>query len=269
MIFFTKMQATGNDFVIIDLLKQKINYDLKIFSKFLCNRNISVGADGVIFLLSSNIVKYKMKIYNADGSEANMCGNGIRCLAKYIKQNYEDINELRIETKSGVKFIEINDEITVNMNKPIIDEKKIPIFISKESKENVLQIEGYEFYYISVGNPHVVCFVENVDDIDIEIYGKKIENYKYFPNRINVEFVQIINGNEIKIRVWERGVGETLSCGTGACASTYIGIKEKHLNNEVTVHLRGGILNVLVNENNEIFLKGNAEFCFEGKIENL
>ena len=269
MLFFSKMQATGNDFIVIDLNKNNFLYDLKVLSNYLCNRHLGIGADGVIFLSKSQIADFKMRIINSDGSEAEMCGNGIRCLGKYIYENHNiDTNIIKIETLAGIKEIEIlnkEDKIKVDMGKPIFDYEKIPVFYENYGIINIkIESDIYEFFPISMGNPHVVCFKDNIDIIDLKKIGNIIENYKYFPNKTNVEFVQIIDDKNIKLRVWERGVGETLSCGTGACSAAVISNIKKFTNNELNVETKGGKLKIIYNEN--VKLIGEAIKVFEGKI---
>lgn len=273
MFFFTKMQASGNDFIILNYIENKLEYSHKLLSEFMCNRHFGVGADGILIIEKSNIADFKMRIFNKDGSEAEMCGNGIRCFAKYVyEKNLIKKEKFEIETLAGIKKIELLvegntvNQIVVDMGRPEFDIEKIPVISLIDKKIEKLNIDNYEVYPISIGNPHVVCFVDNVEDIDIEYLGKKIENYKYFPNKTNVEFVHIENKNLIKVRVWERGVGETLSCGTGACAASVISSKYKSTDSELTVDLLGGKLKIKY-ENEEIKLIGSAEIIFEGKIE--
>lgn len=275
MINFTKMQGTGNDFIIINNVQRKITYDYDKLSEYLCNRHFGIGADGVIFVEESSIADYKMRIFNSDGSEAEMCGNGIRCFSKYLyKKELIKNPELSIETLAGVKNASLILEgnkvayVKVNMESPILEYKKIPVIEPENNKNNYLEIDDKKLYPISMGNPHCVCFVDNVNNINIEKEGAKIENYKYFPNKTNVEFVEIVNDKEIKLRVWERGVGETLSCGTGACAGAFISHKEKNMKNKLKVNLKGGNLDIEYNlKEDSIYLIGEAEEIFYGNIE--
>lgn len=273
MFFFTKMQATGNDFIILNYLEDKLEYSYKLLAEFMCNRHYGIGADGILIVEKSNIADFKMRIFNKDGSEAEMCGNGIRCFAKYVYENTLIHKEkFTIETLAGIKEIELKIEgntvfqIIVSMGKPEFNFSQIPVISLLEPNSEKIKIENYEVYPISIGNPHAVCFVDDVDKINIKEVGEKIENYKCFPNKTNVEFVQIINENQIKVRVWERGVGETLACGTGASAATVIANKYKSTNSDLTVNLLGGKLKVEYKEE-EIKLIGPAEIIFEGKIE--
>ncbi len=274
MINFTKMEGTGNDFILIDNMQESIKYDYKELSQYLCNRNFGVGADGVLFIEDSNIADFKMKIFNKDGSEAEMCGNGIRCFATYLYNTKKvQKTDVQIETKAGIKDIKLIIEgkkvssVIVNMGIPEFEYKKIPIYYTGEHTLGSIKIENIEVIPVSMGNPHAVCFLADIESVDIEKYGRLIENYKYFPNKTNVEFVQIIDDQNIKVRVWERGVGETLSCGTGACASAVVANQFKGLENRIRVRLKGGNLVIKYNENNKnIWLEGEAKEVFKGKI---
>jgi len=232
MILFSKMQATGNDFVVINCLNQYFNYNLGSLANFLCNRNFGIGADGVIYLFKSNTADFKMRIFNKDGSEAEMCGNGIRALGKFLyEKSITTKTEINIETLSGVKTVSLVVEnkavvtVKVDMGLPIFEANKIPAYLPRDEMSNKyhtvsieFENEEYKFDLVSMGNPHCVCFVSDLSKIDLGKIGPYIENYKYFPNKTNVEFAQIVDRNNIKVAVWERGVGKTISCGTGACA---------------------------------------------------
>lgn len=273
MFFFTKMQATGNDFIVLDYIENKLEYSYKLLAEFMCNRHFGIGADGILIVEKSNKADFKMRIFNKDGSEAEMCGNGIRCFAKYVyEKGLIHKSNFKIETLAGIKSINLNVEgntvvyITVNMGKPEFDFSKIPVINLQEQNKEKIYIEGYEFFPVSIGNPHVVCFTENINEINIEKVGRKIENYKFFPNKTNVEFVQIVSEKQIKVRVWERGVGETLACGTGASAASVISNKYKSTGSKLNVDLLGGKLEIEY-KNEEIKLTGPSEIVFEGKIE--
>lgn len=282
MIIFSKMQATGNDFIVIDCIKDYPKYNFNILSKYLCDRHFGIGADGTIFLFPSKIADVRMRIFNSDGSEAEMCGNGIRCLAKYCYDK-KIINKdmFKIETLGGIKEIKLYidsekiEKIEVNMGKALFKPNLIPVYLPKyDSKSDIQNIEIdyknriFNFIPVSVGNPHSVCFVNEFDDFNFEKVGEYVENYKYFPKKTNVEFVKIENSSKIKVKVWERGVGKTLGCGTGAIASCAVAIKKLYTESEVIVELDGGNLEV-VNKNDEFFLLGNAEYIFDGKIDKL
>ena len=269
MLFFSKMQATGNDFLLINYLDNKFQYSFKLLTQYLCDRHYGVGADGLLIIDKSEKANFMMRIFNQDGTEAEMCGNGIRCFAKYLyEKKMIDKDVFTIETKSGIKevYLEIEGDtvvsVEVDMGEPILDFEKIPVFFDNTNK---MEIEGLVVYPISMGNPHCVCIVDNLEKFDVKKYGSLIERYKYFPNKTNVEFVEIIDSQKIKLRVWERGVGETKSCGTGACASAVISNMYYSTDNEIFVELLGGNMKVRYN-NQRVFLKGNAEFIFEGNI---
>ena len=266
MFSFCKMQGTGNDFVVVNGIENKFEYSLPVLAKFLCDRHYGVGGDGMILLENSEIADFKMRIFNQDGTEALMCGNGIRCLAKYVfEKGLIERQEFEIETLSGIKKIKLELEnkkvmaVHIDMGKPKIDDLKY-----------IIEIDEIQFkvYPVSIGNPHAVCFVKDVDKINVAKIGNYIENYKYFPEKTNVEFVQIVDQENIKVRVWERGVGETNSCGTGACASSIVAIEQKYVKDCVKVSLRGGNLEVNYDKKSDrIELTGPAEIVFEGTIE--
>lgn len=275
MIEFIKMEATGNDYIYIDCFKNDIRKisELKQIVIKMCNRNFGIGSDGLILICPSEIADAKMVMYNIDGSEGNMCGNGIRCVAKYVYENIINKQNVIIETKSGLKQINLNIQngniidITVNMEKPVFNPDLIPVITEKKMLLNeMINISGNVYYItcLSMGNPHTVIFFEEIDNLDLDEIGKKIENNDIFPDRTNVEFVQIINKNKIKIRVWERGCGETLSCGTGACASVVAGILNGYLDsNEIEVNLKGGTL--YIKYENEVIMRGPANNVYYGK----
>lgn len=270
MLFFSKMEATGNDFIIIDETDNKFLYDVKLLSKYLCDRHMGIGADGVIFLYKSKRADFKMVIINQDGTEAEMCGNGIRCLAKFIYEKYlKNKKKFEIETLAGVKTVEIlsnGKEVKIDMGNPIFSYREIPVFYEDNKSINIeVGDDNYEFFPISMGNPHAICFRDEIEQIELEKVGKIVEKYRYFPNKTNVEFAQVIDKNNIKLRVWERGVGETLSCGTGATATAIIANKKNFTNNEVNVELKGGKLKVIYDEN--AYLIGEARNVFEGKLD--
>lgn len=282
MIKFTKMHGLGNDFICINY-DDVGKYNLKILSKFICDRHFGIGADGLILLTSSKIADCKMRIFNSDGTEAEMCGNGIRCLAKYIyEKNIIRKEKIKIETLAGIKNVEYHLEngkimsVSVNMGIPQIELNKLPVYVPRNYKyqENkcklLIKVPDRELigFFLSVGNPHTVIEMKDIKNCPIQKYGKIVENYKYFPQKTNVEFVEIIDENNIRVRVWERGVGETLACGTGAVASAFAMYKEKKVKNNINVELEGGILNIDINEKtNEVYMKGNAVNVFEGEID--
>ena len=278
MLNFTKMTGLGNDYIYInctDGLKLK---NIPEFTKKLSDRHMGVGADGLILIdKSSNPDSdFKMRIFNSDGSEAEMCGNGIRCVAKFIHDNnLSSKDKLAIETLAGIKKVKLIEEdgvcneAIVDMGEPIFQDTNIPYDVYEAfNKDLDLDVFGkrMRFTVVSMGNPHAVTFVEDVDKVDIEKYGPAIENNPIFPNRTNVEFVQIIDKNNIKIRVWERGVGETCACGTGACAATVASGLNGYTDENVTVALPGGKLIVEWGKDNHIYMQGPATKVFEGRI---
>lgn len=274
---FTKIHGLGNDYIYINDLEGKIN-DPNQLSKVLSDRHLGIGADGIILLLKSKVADFKMRIFNADGSEAEMCGNGIRGLAKYVYEHHlSKKTKLLIETNCGIKEINLNvknnkiSDITVDMGKYSLLNNDIPVVY--ESDINCINkgivIDNNIFYItaISVGNPHCVIFVDDLNKINVSYLGNLIENNPMFPHKTNVEFIQIIDKNNIIMKVWERGSGETLSCGTGATASVIAGVITKRLNNDCKVHMLHGILNIYVDTNeNKAYLTGPSEKVFDGSI---
>lgn len=279
MVTFTKMHGLGNDYICINCLENILAENkLPQIARYMCNRNFGIGADGLILVQESTIADIKMRIFNKDGSEAGMCGNGIRCFAKYVYDNrIIDKQTISIETKAGVKLIRLKvlngevQEAQVDMGRPIFDDIKnisvqnnyrIPISVN-------IKVDDTRFIgnYVSMGNPHLVIFVNNVENIDIEKYGPAIENMKCFPNKINVEFVQALGRNTLKIRTWERGVGETYACGTGSCASFCIAYYKGICSSYVKAILRGGELNLNYNkQNGHIIMSGIATKVYDGNI---
>lgn len=279
MVTFTKMHGLGNDYICINSLENILAENkLPQIARYMCNRNFGIGADGLILVQESTVADIKMRIFNKDGSEAEMCGNGIRCFAKYIYDNkIIDKQSISIETKAGVKGVRLKvlngevQEAQVDMGRPIFDDIKnisvqnnyrIPISVN-------IKVDDTRFIgnYVSMGNPHLVIFVNNVENIDIEKYGPAIENMKCFPNKINVEFVQALGRNTLKIRTWERGVGETYACGTGSCASFCIAYYKGICSSYVKAILRGGELNLNYNkQNGHIIMSGIATKVYDGNI---
>ena len=275
-IKFTKMHGLGNDYIYIDAIKNKdlkeifTRYSLGALVRYLSDRHFGIGGDGVIFLDSSTVADFKMRIFNSDGTEAEMCGNGIRAFAKYIYDNSLAKGEiLKIETLAGIKEIK-REKYFTGINNEEIDEYVVNMGQPKVWGKTELEIldNKIETINISIGNPHAVIFVENVDNIQIDKIGPIIENYKYFPQKTNVEFVQILDKNLIKVRVWERGSGETLACGTGSCAAVIAGVTNNLTKRKVKVLLQGGELEIDWNEqDNNVYMKGIATKVFDGTIE--
>jgi diaminopimelate epimerase len=288
-IHFTKMHGTGNDFILIDCIEQVCppdKKDIEALSERLCHRRFGIGADQILVLSPSSIADFRMKIFNADGSEVEMCGNGIRCLAKYIwDRNLSAKNILEIETLAGIiKPEKAGDLVRVDMGEPIFEPEKIPVMISAESNPPLppfsqeehggiidypLQIEDREFRVtcVSMGNPHAIIVVDDVASFPVTYYGPMIETHSIFPRKSNVEFIQVLTRKEIKMRVWERGSGETMACGTGASAAA-VAVRLKGLaDNAVTVHLLGGDLLIEWADNNRVYMTGPAKKVFEGVFD--
>jgi diaminopimelate epimerase len=271
---FWKMHGLGNDYIVIDNRDEKISgKQAAELAKRLCERRFSVGADGLLLVSNSKVADVKMRIFNADGGEAEMCGNGIRCFAKYCYENgIAPKQEFAVETLSGIKhvWLTLNDKevatVKVDMGAPNWERGSLPMVGQGACINENLEVNGEPFKVtcLSMGNPHCVIFVDKVDDFPVEQIGLKIENHKAFPKRTNVGFVQVLNRNELKVRVWERGCGETLACGTGTCAAVAAANKLGKVGNKVTVHVLGGDLQVEVAKS--LFLSGAAEKVFEGTL---
>lgn len=280
MLKFTKMEGLGNDYVYVDAINQTIENPSELSKKF-SDRHFGIGSDGLILISKSDIADFKMNIYNPDGSEAEMCGNGIRCLAKFVyDKKMTNKTSITVETLSGIKTLDLKIEkgkvslVTVDMGEPILDADRIPVINGfKEKSLNGIdfinvKVELKKFTCVSMGNPHAICFIDNINNIDIAKIGPIIENDKCFPNKTNVEFIEIISKNEINMRVWERGTGETLACGTGACASVIASILNGYTDRKVTVNLLGGKLKIIWNkEDNHVYMKGPARTVYEGEID--
>ena len=275
MINFTKMHGTGNDYVFIDARIEHVSKPEKL-SKKMSDRHTGVGADGIILILNSEIADFKMRMFNSDGSEAEMCGNGIRCFGKFVyDRKFANKKEITIETLAGIKHLKLVpkggkiSQVIVNMGAPILRRELMPMIGSQSLviNETIPLIDGtsFEITAVSMGNPHVVIFVEDVEKFPVEKYGPLIENHELFPQRTNVEFVQVLNSKELIQRTWERGSGETLACGTGASAVTVAGSLTKQTEREATIHLKGGTLHTLWNEKDDsIYLTGPAVEVFTG-----
>ena len=273
---FTKMHGIGNDYIYVNCFKEKFTVEDAVkYSPILSHRHYSIGADGIILIMPSDKADVQMRMFNYDGSESEMCGNGIRCVAKYAydrgisKNNPMKIETLRgiLEAKLFLKDGEV-DTVEISMSSPILEGLKIPTTIDKTpiiDEPIIFNDKTYYFTAVSMGNPHSVIFVENLDNMYIDDIGSYMENNPIFPNRTNVEFVEVINRGEVKQRTWERGSAETLACGTGASAVCVAGFISGRTDNIILNHLLGGDL-VLRYENNNVFMKGEARYSFEGKV---
>ena len=277
MIKFTKMQGLGNDYVYMDAIHQKLENESSL-AQFVSNRHFGIGSDGLILICKSDVADFKMRMFNSDGSEAEMCGNGIRCVGKFVyDKGLTDKTTVTIETLAGIKTLELNtkegkvETVKVDMGEPILTPKEIPVISDEEPVKNLmLEAEGRKFKItcVSMGNPHAITEVEDTEKFDVEKYGKVLEVDKAFPNKTNVEFIQIVDKNHVKMRVWERGAGETLACGTGACATVVACYLNGKTDRNVEVELLGGKLYIEWNEkNNHIYMTGPAVTVFEGVLE--
>ncbi len=274
---FTKMEGCGNDYVYVNGFETKIENPREL-SKIVSDRHFGIGSDGLIIIEPSEMADFRMSMYNADGSQGKMCGNGIRCVAKYVYDNHmTDKTIITVETLSGIKTLVLNikdgkvSTVRVDMGSPVLKAENIPVVSQKEQMiDETLQIDGTEYRVtcISMGNPHAVTFIEDTDLLDIEHIGPMFENDEIFPERINTEFIQVIDRKTIKMRVWERGSGETLACGTGACASVVACVLNGKTDDAVTVKLRGGDLFIEYDrEKNTVFMTGPANVVFTGEFE--
>ena len=267
---FTKMHGIGNDFVVIDCRNIESSR-ITSAAKMLCDRRFGIGADQLLLVLDSDIADFRMGIFNADGSEVEMCGNGIRCFAAYLySRGLTKKLEMEIETLAGIIRPTLREDLVeVNMGEPVLEGRKIPVNLDGQVLSSPLVVDDRTFHMtcVSMGNPHCVIFVDDVENFPVARYGPLIEKHELFPNRINVEFVEVINDREVRMRVWERGSGETLACGTGACATAVASILNEKTHRRITVHLAGGDLDILWGEDNLVYMTGPAEEVFEGTIE--
>ena len=284
---FTKLQGTGNDFVLIET--DDLKHDWSPLAKAMCDRHFGIGADGLLLLLPSDTADFRMRIINSDGSEAEACGNGLRCLAKYIldkglfprKDGVTSPGQIRVETMAGVRIIRVNKiggsaKIQIGMGAPKFEASQIPVVIA--SGEEIVDIKSLLSYavtiddkelrlnFVSMGNPHAVCFWQQpIADFPLSLIGPKVEHLAIFPNRVNFEIANVVSRQRIEVRVWERGAGETLACGTGACAVAVAAQLHGYIDNEVDIILPGGILQAEWNGAGEVFLSGDTKFVFTGE----
>ncbi len=276
---FTKMQGCGNDYVYINGMAEHISLEKKPEAvRFLSDRHFGVGGDGAIFINASDVADFEMEMYNADGTRSEMCGNGIRCVAKFVyDKRLTDKKNISIVSAGKIKYLEltVNDKnlvetVKVNMGNPILVPAQIPVALEGDCAVNVpITVQDKEYYMtcVSMGNPHAVLFVENVMDMDLEAVGPDFENHKVFPNRTNTEFVEIVDRKHVKMRVWERGTGETLACGTGCCATAVACVLNGLTDTDVEVEVLGGKIQIQWDrENNLVYMTGPAVTVFEGEI---
>lgn len=271
---FTKMQGLGNDYVYVNGFEERIENPSEMSVK-VSNRNFGVGSDGLILINPSEKADFEMEMYNADGSRGEMCGNGIRCVAKYVYDyGLTDKTHISVETLGGIKYLDLTVEdgkvvlVRVDMGSPILTPAQIPV-IADEAEAVAVPIlvdeTEYQMTCVSMGNPHAVVFMDDIEHLEIEKIGPKFEHHERFPNRVNTEFVKVLDRQTASMRVWERGSGETLACGTGACAVAVACILGGYTENKVTVKLLGGDLLIEWDrEQNKIYMTGPAEVVFDG-----
>ena len=274
---FTKMHGCGNDYVYVNCFRETVKNPGEA-ARLVSDRHFGIGSDGLILIKPSTRADFEMDMYNADGSSGAMCGNGIRCVAKYVYDyGLTDQTHIRVDTRSGVKDLDLEVEngrvarVRVNMGAPELTAARIPVLADTEQAVNrPIQVGNREYRYtaVSMGNPHAVVFLDSLDGLDIETTGPLFEHHPDFPDRINTEFIQVLDETTLKMRVWERGSGETLACGTGACAAAVASILNGLVKgSEITVHLLGGTLQIFWDrEQNQVFLTGPAATVFEGEI---
>lgn len=271
---FTKMHGTGNDFVLLDAVRHSLRVTPTL-ARRLCDRRFGVGADQVLVLAKSKVADFKMLIYNADGSQVEMCGNGIRCLARYaLERGHTKKRSLSVETLAGVRRPVIErGGVRVDMGPPVLDAGRVPTRAKNRVIDHPFSLRApktvvnLEMTCVSMGNPHAVIFVENVDQVPLTQWGPVIEQDPFFPRRTNVEFVQVKDPDHAQVRVWERGSGATLACGTGACAVGVAGVLTGRFHRAVTLSLPGGDLKVEWAADNRVYLTGPAAFVFDGTFK--
>jgi len=266
---FTKMHGAGNDFVFLDCLKTTIE-NLPTLAKRLCDRRFGIGADQLLTIHPSQKADFKMEIYNADGSQVEMCGNGIRCFAKYVYEHgLTQKKELAVETLAGVIRPRIvGNLVEVDMGEPVLDGRDIPVDGDGRIVNRPLLVDGnnYTVTCVSMGNPHCVVYLDDIESLDLATLGPKFEHHRFFPKRVNTEFIQILSPKEVRMRVWERGAGETWACGTGASAVGVAGVMTGRTARVITVHLKGGDLLIEWRDNNHVYMTGAAVEVFQGTI---
>ena len=274
---FTKMHGLGNDYVYVNCFEEKIDNPPAV-ARFVSDRHFGIGSDGLIMINPSKAADFEMEMYNADGSRGEMCGNGIRCVAKYVYDyGLTDKTQISVETLGGIKYLDLTVEdgkvslVKVDMGKPELEADRIPIISEREQViDEPIEVDGKEYHMtgVSMGNPHAVIYVDDVKGLDLEKTGPKFENHERFPKRINTEFVHCIDRQTVEMRVWERGSGETIACGTGACAVAVSSILNNLTDTQVTVKLLGGDLQIEWDrEKNHVFMTGPAKVVFDGVID--
>lgn len=280
MLTFSKMHGIGNDYIYINCFQETVT-DPEKLSIFMSNVRFGVGSDGLVLILPSEVADFRMRIFNADGSEAMMCGNATRCVGKYVYEHgMTDKTEVSLETNSGIKYLTLYvneatnkvDAVKVDMGKAILKPAEIPVADDGDrfiAKPVVVDGVSYDMTCVSMGNPHAVVFLPEIDSLDLEKMGPSFEHHPLFPNRVNTEFIRVIDDHTLQMRVWERGSGETFACGTGACAAAVASVLNSYCKREqeILIHLRGGDLRIIYHNDESVTMIGPATFIFEGKME--
>lgn len=280
MLTFSKMHGIGNDYIYINCFQETV-IDPEKLSIFMSNVRFGVGSDGLVLILPSEVADFRMRIFNADGSEAMMCGNATRCVGKYVYEHgMTDKTEVSLETNSGIKYLTLYvneatnkvDAVKVDMGKAILKPAEIPVADDGDrfiAKPVVVDGVSYDMTCVSMGNPHAVVFLPEIDSLDLEKMGPSFEHHPLFPNRVNTEFIRVIDDHTLQMRVWERGSGETFACGTGACAAAVASVLNGYCKREqeILIHLRGGDLRIIYHNDESVTMIGPATFIFEGKME--
>lgn len=280
MLTFSKMHGIGNDYIYINCFQETVT-DPEKLSIFMSNVRFGVGSDGLVLILPSEVADFRMRIFNADGSEAMMCGNATRCVGKYVYEHgMTDKTEVSLETNSGIKYLTLYvneatnkvDAVKVDMGKAILKPAEIPVADDGDrfiAKPVVVDGVSYDMTCVSMGNPHAVVFLPEIDSLDLEKMGPSFEHHPLFPNRVNTEFIRVIDDHMLQMRVWERGSGETFACGTGACAAAVASVLNGYCKREqeILIHLRGGDLRIIYHNDESVTMIGPATFIFEGKME--
>ena len=275
---FTKMQGIGNDYVYVNCFEETVA-DPERVSEIISDRHFGIGADGLVLIMPSDKADFRMRMFNADGSEGNMCGNATRCIGKFVYDNHlTDKTSITLETRSGIKKLTLYPEngkvktVLVDMGKAVLKPADIPMNVSGDTFINKpITVDGKEVFItaVSMGNPHAVTYVDDVDSLELEKIGPSLENHPLFPERVNTEFIKILDESTMQMRVWERGSGETWACGTGACAATAASVLNGYFphDKEITVKLRGGDLFITYKSDGTVLMRGPAETVFTGEID--
>ncbi|MBP1687891.1 MAG: diaminopimelate epimerase [Deltaproteobacteria bacterium] len=272
---FTKMHGIGNDYVYVDCFSQTLA-DPSALARRVSPRRTGIGSDGLILICPSRVADCRMEMYNADGSRGQMCGNGIRCVAKYVYEHgLAPRHVLHIETDAGIKTLQLHpvgkrvQRVTVDMGEPILDGRRIPVAADGRVVDAPLQVDGtmYHVTCVSMGNPHCVIFVNDVAALSLEQLGPRFEHHPFFPERVNTEFIEVLNRTQLRMRVWERGSGETAACGTGACAALVAAVLNDRADHRAVVQLNGGDLDIEWRNDNHVLMTGAAEEVFSGEID--